>query len=89
MKLPEDTFVCNCCQCGSLLIGQKSRPWHEKLSAEVKKAYPLIAGRIQGRPYCGGCLYRREQRDRKRSRRAVSVESSGWQDNMIRAIEGG
>lgn len=50
-ELPEDCLVCNCAQCGNLLIGE-----NQSRRELPQDAPPTVGGRIHGRPYCRGCL---------------------------------
>ena len=56
-SLPNDVKVCNCADCGRLLIGKQSEPWFLAHYDRTNLDYdPVVAGRISDRPYCGDCL---------------------------------
>lgn len=49
-KLPETAKVCNCRGCGALLLAPNQ-------GIEIKNVtLPEVAGKIDGKPYCTGCL---------------------------------
>lgn len=53
----NDMKVCNCADCGRLLLGLAHADWYaEQTETDRARFPPLLAGRINGRPYCGQCL---------------------------------
>lgn len=59
--LPEDAVVVNCATCKTVLLAYEQsfpEPIGSGLGGRRKKLElpPVVAGRIQGRPYCSGCL---------------------------------
>ena len=54
MKVDEIKF-CNCAGCGKKLLGKNMEGLREFLSKDFKEMAE-IGGRIDGRPYCNGCL---------------------------------
>ena len=83
MELPDDVFVCNCAECGQLLIGKKSSEWWKKHKDE-DDCPPLMATRICGRPYCSICAM---PRAKSPGRSLVVREDSPFGENAIRALE--
>jgi hypothetical protein len=54
--LPDWIKLCNCCQCNKELVGTKCLA-----GRKAKDFYSLdlperMAGRVNGRPFCQGCL---------------------------------
>lgn len=53
----EEIGLCNCAACGKPVIGERTiAKLLSGLTLGAKCFYTNIAGRIEGRPYCAGCL---------------------------------
>lgn len=53
----DDVELCNCCVCGTEMIGKKTaRRVEIGETIEFGLKYPVIGGRIYGRPFCHPCL---------------------------------
>jgi hypothetical protein len=78
---PDDWIVCNCAECGCLLLGDAMRSRY----AVAPSGYFFVAGRVNGRPHCRGCL-----RARKPPPGRATPEDGGgpWQQNVVRQLEG-
>jgi hypothetical protein len=49
--------VCNCADCGNLLLGESHRETRERMDeSHMALLPPVVAGRLMGRPYCPVCL---------------------------------
>ena len=51
--LPDDAKVCNCAECGVLLVSEEES---QRLKESLYLPPRIIHGRIKGRPYCASCL---------------------------------
>ena len=84
--LPPATKVCNCCQCKCLLLGTHEAAWWNELDARERRKWPpMVAGRLDGRPYCAGCL-KGKRRGVGRAAVREDGDSPGQQD-ALRAWE--
>lgn len=55
--IPQDLKICNCAECSAVVLGDSKADWYDGLSPEEQAKLPSpVRGRINGRPYCGGCL---------------------------------
>ena len=64
----QDMRVCNCADCGRMLLGLHHAVWWTQQTAEERAKYPpLLAGRIADRPYCASCLAEEQKWTPKRS----------------------
>ena len=57
--LNQELAMCNCAGCSSLMLGSKHKDAVRaaKLAGEdIACLPPLVAGRMDGRPYCATCL---------------------------------
>lgn len=71
---PDDLKVCNCADCGELLLSpteENLKVYNDLKDRDRRRVpYKVIAGRIAQRPYCKGCFTaaklggRQEDRDR-------------------------
>ncbi len=75
---------CNCAQCGRELVGESCRGAWASMSERQRKAMPIVRGRIHGRPYCDECL----EESQPPAHAATRDETSPWQENAVRALEG-
>lgn len=90
--LPLCARVCNCCQCGVLLLGDYQPPW----PVGVTNLPGFVDLRINGRPYCATCV--RDYRRPDGTRPGAEIPETGgtlgnnWYseascDNVVRALE--
>jgi hypothetical protein len=49
--------LCNCAGCGGALLGESMRDVRTRLLGDYTQ-FPLVAKRIDGRPYCDECCRR-------------------------------
>ena len=90
--LPPCAVVCNCCQCGRLLLAVDQPPW----PVGVTNLPGFVDLRINGRPYCATCV--RDYRRPDGTRPGAEIPETGgtlgcnWYeeascDNVVRALE--
>jgi len=54
----------NCARCQCELIGESMTSWYLRLSQEIRDTLPpLMAGRLNDRPYCRPCALRPQKED--------------------------
>lgn len=85
--LPLTMKVCNCAQCGRLLIGpQSENEFHAFFFAIKKPSYLPYVGRwINERPYCYDCLAVKMPRTGRYE--GPDDEQTPWQHLAVRAWE--
>lgn len=85
----DDLKMCNCAECGRLLLGSVHRMWRNTLTLKQQDSYPpLVSGRINGRPYCRACLYLNTVRGRDGARYGLPrSDNDPAQDNAVRRME--
>lgn len=84
----SDLRVCNCADCGRLLLGESMKDYWLSLDDERKEQRQLVAGRILDRPYCYDCL--RVSYPGGGNVRDVmwDTDDNPSQQNAVRALEG-
>lgn len=55
-ELTGELKYCNCARCHLELLGASCRRWWHLQPSRVRLDNPIVMGRINGRPYCNGCL---------------------------------
>lgn len=77
--------MCNCAECGRECLGESNLSWWYKMAEKEKVYHPIVAGRINGRPYCNLCVNTRPIPNRP----GPKNDTSPSQENAIKALEGG
>lgn len=54
---PDDVILCNCAGCDRELWGWRMAHRGSYLSDALPHGVEMLAGRMNGRPYCVGCLH--------------------------------
>jgi hypothetical protein len=81
---PDDVKLCDCADCGRVMLGESMGLWATTLSATQRARWPvLVGGRVRGRPYCHSCLAGK----RVPAGRSGRLHNDGSQDNAVRCLE--
>lgn len=81
--IPDDVKVCNCADCGCLLVAGGYITW---IIDRIRSQLPtpeMAFHRVNGRPYCNGCM----SVVRPPPCAASKDECSPWGENAVRALE--
>lgn len=94
-ELPPSTRVCNCCECGVLLLAVRQPDW--AALSRVKHLPSTVDSWVMKRPYCAYCITCTRRPDGTRPSAHIPptggtladkwIESGSSLDNGVKAIE--
>lgn len=82
----DDLRVCNCCECGAVLLGPREADRQFRLHKGLPAWLPTYAIVMRGRPYCPPCSHPRHV---PAGRAGPADDGPGpWGENAVRHLEG-
>lgn len=90
--LPDNVIVCNCAQCGRLLLGLSSPVGALLALPDDIEPPPTVYEKVDGRPYCRGCAPKEDAEQPARMPQGtvgknMKEDTHPWQDNALRYWE--